>query len=256
MTDRTPRTALLVAFHPEWDALLPRIADASVHDTPVGRVVTGSLAGRAVVVAETGISMVNAAMATQALIDRHAVERIVVSGIAGGLDPALTVGDVIAPRRWEQFLEVGMGRAGPDGPTLPPLPGATALPHYGMMMPRDVMMGGAAYRAFAADDALLAVAAHLPGVRIAECGTSGSAFVDNGAYRDYLFATFGAQIIDMESAAVAQVAFANRVPFIVFRALSDLAGGEPEDNHFPLSMNAAAEACAAVVESFVSALPR
>ena len=29
----------------------------------------------------------------------------------------------------------------------------------------------------------------------------------------------------MESAAVAHVAYANRVPFIAFRSLSDLAGG-------------------------------
>ena len=39
------------------------------------------------------------------------------------------------------------------------------------------------------------------------------------------FETFGARVLDMESAAVAHVAYANGVPFIAIRSLSDLAGG-------------------------------
>ena len=47
----------------------------------------------------------------------------------------------------------------------------------------------------------------------------------NAAFRSYTFETFGARVPDMESAAVAHVAWANRVPFIAMRSLSDLAGG-------------------------------
>ena len=56
----------------------------------------------------------------------------------------------------------------------------------------------------------------------------------------YVFETFKAQVLDMESAAVATVAYANGVPFIAFRSLSDLAGG-----------NAAATSC----RSFSSSRP-
>lgn len=254
------RTLVLVAFPPEWDAILQHV---TVRETWTinGRVVVGAeLAGKSVILAQTGVSMVNAAMATQQLIDRFDVARIVVSGIAGGLDPANSVGRTIVPERWGQFLEVGMGRDVGGRPVLPPLPGETDLPPFGMMIPRDVIVGNddapaAARRWIAADAGLLQLARSLPDVAVGGAGLSGSAFVDNAAYRDYLFATFGAAVVDMESAAIAQVAFANRVPFIVFRALSDLAGGEEDANHLPEWMARAAANAAAVTQAFVAVLP-
>ena len=65
---------------------------------------------------------------------------------------------------------------------------------------------------------------------IGGAGVSGSAFVDNAAFRAYAFETFGARVLDMESAAVAHVAWANRVPFVAVRSLSDLAGGSEQGN--------------------------
>ncbi|MES2339154.1 MAG: 5'-methylthioadenosine/S-adenosylhomocysteine nucleosidase [Pseudomonadota bacterium] len=257
-----PVTLILVAFPPEWDAMVPHVAAAETHRIIGRTVITGDFAGKPVVFAQTGVSMVNAAMMTQLLIDRFAVSRIVVSGIAGGLDPMHPVGRTIAPARWGQFLEVGMGRATGTGYVLPPLPGATDLPPYGMMIPRDAIVGNAheaegARRWIDADPALLDVARGIVGrdLRVGGAGLSGSAFVDNAAYRDYLFATFAADVLDMESAAIAQVAYANAVPFIVFRALSDLAGGEADANQLPAWMARAAANAAAVTRDFVAALP-
>ncbi len=254
-----PRTLVLVAFPPEWDAMIPHVAARDTHVVNGRTIVTGEFAGKPVVFAQTGVSMVNAAMMTQLLLDRFAVSRIVVSGIAGGLDPSDAVGQVLAPERWGQFLEVGMGRATPEGYALPSLPGATDLPPFGMMIPREVIVGSAtapeeAHRWFHADPALLAVARTVTGVRVGGAGLSGTGFVDNAAYRDYLFETFGAAVLDMESAAVAQVAFANSVPFIAVRALSDLAGGEADANYLPAWMARAAANAATVTRDFVAAL--
>ena len=79
--------------------------------------------------------------------------------------------------------------------------------------------------------------------------------MDNAAYRQYLFATFQAQVLDMESAAVAQVAYANRVPFLAFRSLSDLAGGDAEQNQMSVFMALASANSARVVQDFVTRLP-
>ena len=258
MTDHL--TLVLVAFPPEWDAMVPHVTARETVAINGRTIITGEFAGKPVVFAQTGVSMVNAAMMTQMLIDRFAVRRIVVSGIAGGLDPADAVGDVFAPARWGQFLEVGLGRATADGYVLPPLPGATDLPPFGMMIPREVIVGSAtqaeqARRWIQADPALLDIARTVPGVTVGGAGLSGTGFVDNAAYRDYLFATHGASVLDMESAAVAHVAFANGVPFIVFRALSDLAGGEADANHIPEWMAGAAANAARVTRDFVAALP-
>ena len=64
-----------------------------------------------------------------------------------------------------------------------------------------------------------------PRVVVGGRGVSGPTFVDNAAYREWVWQTFHADALDMETAAVATVAYVNRVPFIAFRSLSDLAGG-------------------------------
>uniref|UniRef100_A0ACD5VZP5 Uncharacterized protein n=1 Tax=Avena sativa TaxID=4498 RepID=A0ACD5VZP5_AVESA len=61
-------------------------------------------------------------------------------------------------------------------------------------------------------------------VRVSK-GCSGNVFVDNARYRQFLRAKFGCTAIEMESAAVALVAYQQGVPFITIRSLSDLAGG-------------------------------
>lgn len=262
MSSEPPRTLLLVAFPPEWAALAPHLAQAEEAQLFDGTVLKGAIGDLPVILAQTGVSMVNAAMMTQALIDRYALERIILSGVAGGLDPALAVGQVVVPERWGQFLEVGFGRMGPIGPTLPPLPGATDLPPFGTMIPRDILLGDTAHSWFAVDAVLVATLQRLAiedpalGLVVGGTGTSGSAFVDNADYRRYLHATFDARVVDMESAAVVQVAFANAVPCIVLRALSDLAGGEVDDNALPASLESACGSAARAVLALCAMLRR
>ena len=64
------------------------------------------LRGKPVVLFLSGISMTNAAMNTQLVLDRFNVTHIVFSGIAGGVNPALNVGDVVVAERWAQYLEI------------------------------------------------------------------------------------------------------------------------------------------------------
>ncbi|KAK1264893.1 hypothetical protein QJS04_geneDACA019410 [Acorus gramineus] len=56
-------------------------------------------------------------------------------------------------------------------------------------------------------------------------GTSASIYLDNAAYRSFIYNKFGVSPVDMESASVALICAQQGVPFIVIRALSDLAGG-------------------------------
>ncbi|KAJ8750687.1 hypothetical protein K2173_015868 [Erythroxylum novogranatense] len=56
-------------------------------------------------------------------------------------------------------------------------------------------------------------------------GVSANVFVDNRAYREFLYSKFNTTPIDMESAAIALVCHQQQMPFITIRALSDLAGG-------------------------------
>nr|XP_017221161.1 PREDICTED: bark storage protein A [Daucus carota subsp. sativus] len=64
-----------------------------------------------------------------------------------------------------------------------------------------------------------------PKVTRVQRGASANVFVDNAAYREFLYTKFNTTAVDMESAAVALICLQQNTPFITFRALSDLAGG-------------------------------
>ncbi len=59
----------------------------------------------------------------------------------------------------------------------------------------------------------------------------------------------------MESAAVAHVAYANHVPFIAFRSLSDLAGGDAGATKMKVFQDLASHNAASVLLAFLEALP-
>ncbi|CAA0838373.1 Phosphorylase superfamily protein [Striga hermonthica] len=86
-------------------------------------------------------------------------------------------------------------------------------------------------------------------------GASASIYVDNAAFRDFLHHKFEITVIEMESAAVALVCRQQRVPFIIFRALSDLAGGGyAESNEADAFTPLAANNSVTVVVEFVRLL--
>ena len=85
--DETHRTAVVSAFAPEMTILRSELADATTHSVNGAEFVAGRLEGRDVVLFLSGISVVNEAMTTQLALDRFRVDRIIFSGIAGGVDP-------------------------------------------------------------------------------------------------------------------------------------------------------------------------
>jgi adenosylhomocysteine nucleosidase len=76
------------------------------------------------------------------------------------------------------------------------------------------------------NETLTATFLYTPKVIFGGNGVSGPTFVDNAAYREYIFDQFQARCVDMETAAAAHIAYQNDVPFLFFRSLSDLAHTE------------------------------
>jgi adenosylhomocysteine nucleosidase len=276
--DATPRIAVISAFQPELTLLLGRVQQPVKHTINGVDFTTGTLQGKPVVLFLSGISMTNAAMSTQLALDRFRVTHVVVSGIAGGVNPALRVGDVTVAQRWGQYMEVLAAREVAPGRFQPPgwMKDAT-LPAFGIFHPRPVEVRAAGRSGmerkfwFDADPALLALARQVENVALERCdverkclsraprvvvggnGVSGPAFVDNAAFREYTFKTFEANVLDMETAAVAHVAYANAVPFIAFRSLSDLAGGGEGENEMGTFFRIAADNSARVLLAFLAA---
>nr|WP_321362438.1 5'-methylthioadenosine/S-adenosylhomocysteine nucleosidase [uncultured Hyphomonas sp.] len=279
--DIRARVAIATAYGPEFRVLLPLLDQPEEHRIQGVSYWTGELSGQSVVLFKTGVSIVNATMNTQRLVDEFNITHIVVSGVAGSIDPDLSIGDVIVPERWAKYDEATYLREiGPDV-FKAPFPGVAPMaPPFGFMGTRGVRIATPEDPApeprlwFSADPGLLKIAAAAssaaeltrcdeqslclpsePVIRIGGAGLSGSVFMDNRTFRDYLHETFDAQVVEMETAAIAMVAYANGIPFIAFRSVSDLAGGgEASQNEIRAFEHLAAQNSAALVSAFLRQL--
>ena len=200
----------------------------------------GTLEGVPVVAARCGIGKVCAAVCAQAMIDRFHVAALVNTGVAGGVAPGLSVGDLVigADAVQHDFDITAFGHAkGYMG--LGPGPADDSQPTR-----------------FAADPDLVAAfraaAESVPGSGSILTGTiaSGDVFVADDCVKREIAAQFGAAAVEMEGAAVAQVAVANGVPFVIVRAISDLAG-EAATVSFEEFEKAAAERSARIVSAML-----
>lgn len=269
------RIAVVSAFVPELEILKSEIEDRSVHHINGIEFTTGVLEGQNVVLFLSGISMVNAAMTVQLALNQFNIRSIVFSGIAGGVDPQFDIGDVIIAEQWGQYLEMVFARQIEEGwETIPFF--EYPYGNFGMMFPRSVTVVREGLYApetrfwFPADQELLESALQAAGsvvlerctdgglclpetpkISVGGSGVSGGAFIDNAEFRRYIHETFGAQVLDMESAAVAHVAWANDVPFLAVRSLADLAGGSGKANQMEVFIQLAAVNAAKVVKALL-----
>ena len=186
----------------------------------------GRIGGMDVVVAKCGIGKVNAARCAQILIDRSNPDYLINTGVAGGVGPGLKVGDIVLSTELVQH-DFNMSALGcVDG----------CLTLEG---PKDEPT------LFHADGALLGrfekVARETAGESAIHRGriASGDTFVADRLEQRRIYEDFGALACEMEGAAIAQVAQAAGIPFLVVRAISDLADGSAYKSYAAFERHAA-----------------
>lgn len=229
-----------------------------------------TIAGRGCVLLPCGMSVVNAAMVTQAALDRCPITHVIVMGEAGGVNPSRVAGDVIVPEAWSHHTEAAVVNPTPNG-GWEVTRSASGIPNFGMIFPETVTVTRSGSRGaepmprFPIDPGLRMAATKAasllstnastsaPKFLTSGVGVSGPLFVANRDYRAWLFTAWRAEVVDLESAAIAQVCWANRVPFIAVRSISSLAGEPPSKTPpSPSPIQRAAQLVTAMLEE----LPR
>lgn len=217
---------VLCAMPEEIDALIPRIERARVAERAGRRFVHGTLLGSPVVAVFSRWGKVAAASTTTELIVAHGVSRVVLCGIAGGLDATLAPGDVVVA---SELVQHDLDASPFFPPGVVPLLGTSRMPTDDAM---SAGLLGAAGAFLKLDRALLdrELAAHLPpGTRRAARGViaTGDVVVADDAHRDAVRRRVPeALCVEMEGASAAQVCFEHEVPFACVRFISDGAGAE------------------------------
>ncbi len=202
------KVGIIGAMEQEVALLRDRIEGLQTHRKAGFEFYTGQLAGHEVVLLRSGIGKVNAAIGTTLLLDAFAPDAVINTGSAGGFDPDLEVGDlVIGEKVCHHDVDVT-----PFGYAPGQIPGLPAC--------------------FLADDALIRLAE----AAMAELGTlrckrgliaSGDRFMHEPDDVARVRARFPAMLAaEMEAAAIAQACHLFGTPFVIIRALSDIAGKE------------------------------
>ena len=187
---------------------------------------TGLLDGHEVVLVGAGMGKVNAAVVVTLLADRFGCRTIVFSGVAGGLDPALGIGDIVVADRAIHHDAGVIEPAGLQHYQAGHVPFINPTDRFGYHVDaalrarvRDRLDGfslPALSRQAGGDD-------RPPEITYGTVLT-GDQYLHDEATRRRLHDELGGSAVDMEGAAVAQACEAFGVPWLLIRALSDLAG--------------------------------
>ncbi len=246
---------ILCAIPQELAHLRGALEQASSEELAHTRFDRGRLDGYEVVLVGAGIGKVNTALTATLLAHRFGVRTIVFSGVAGGLDPELAIGDVVIADRTIQHdagvIEDGRIHTYQAG-------------HVPFFNPTDRL-------GWAVDPELLErVRARLEGVTLpplpARAGGSdrpprivfgtiltGDQYLHCEATRQRLFTELGGRAIEMEGGALAQVCEAFGLPWLDIRALSDLAGRDSRFD-FAAFVDAVAASSAAILRRLLPVL--
>ena len=176
------------------------------------------------ILVQSGLGKVNAAVVSTLLIEKFDCELLLFSGVAGGIDPRIEIGEVIIA---DSLVQYDYGKL-ENGEMLTFRPGCIPTGKAKNVLEYDL-------NSKIKDK----IKASLPNVRMGKFLT-GDVFLQCKDTQKKLFEKFEAQAIDMEGAAVAQVAEQFGITAVVVRCLSDLAGANNQ-NLSPKFLNKAAK---------------
>lgn len=169
----------------------------------------GTIHGARVVLVKSGVGKVNAAMTTQLLIDHFHVDAIIFTGVAGALSPSLEVADLV--------ISTSLQHHDMDGTPLGFKRGEIPMFERSSDFLADEWLASVAYD----------VATNETGRKVVKGRiVSGDQFIADRHRVRELAEKFDAVCVEMEGAAVAQVAALNQIPFVVIRSISDKANEE------------------------------
>lgn len=224
------KIALIVALDTERDALLAVLEGLQEECAADGQVFyVGRLGGASVevIVAQSGIGKVNAAMCAASLIDRFHPDAVINTGVAGGCGPRVRPLDVVVARQCV-YHDVWCGE-----PNL-----------YGQVQ------GCPLY--FPAAPQLLDRAVALGARPVLIC--TGDIFAQKDDVARILQKFPECEAVDMESASFAQVCYRRNIPFLSLRVISDSADGEENFGQYENFWEMAPRATFRVVRSLLEGL--
>lgn len=243
----SPRTGIIAAMESEIRDLLASLDHERTERIAGREIHCGNLEGQPVALVLCGCGKVNAALSATLLASHSKVERILVTGISGGLAEGLKVGDIVIG---DSFVQHDM-----DTRPLFPL---HEIPFEGFSNIkadpdlRHLLAGAARSMLSSSRPRGLEAADVFEGLVV-----SGDQFLSSTEARSRILADLPkACAVDMESASIAQVCRAADLPLGVMRVISDSADGSAHIDFAKFVEISASKACAETVRHALRAMAR
>ena len=234
MVKKMKKIGIIVAIDEEREEILDMMKDTEVKQVYNLRFLQGTIEEKKCVLIKSGIGKVNAARATQAMLDNFKVDYIINLGGAGSLNSLLDIGDVVIAKKVIQHdFDI------------------TAFGHS-----KGYITGVGAFIESNPDlvEEFSSVLEETPEknykIKLGIVAT-GDIFCTESWMKDKIRAKFNADVEDMESAAIAQVCYLSEKPFIAIKSISNTLKG---DNAISYSNNVklASKRCANVLKEFLA----
>lgn len=227
------KIGIIVAMEEELEAVLNIMNNIEQKEIYGVNVQIGKIEQKEVVVVKSGVGKVNAARVTQVLIDKLNVKSIINIGSAGALNPFLNIGDIIIGEKLIQHdFDI------------------TAFDHDKGYI---TGVGDYIYSNIELIEKFKKVANNLKEknykIKTGIIAT-GDIFCTDIEMKNKIYSKFDADCVEMEGAAIAQVCYLDKIPFIVIRSISDSPNGNNEID-FDKYVELASKRCANILKEFL-----
>lgn len=227
------KVGIIVAMEEEQEEILKIMSNTEEKDVYELIFKIGQIGKTKVIVAKCGVGKVNAARVTQILIDKFNVKYIINVGAAGALNPFLNIGDIVIGEKLIQHdFDI------------------TAFDHD-----KGYITGVGDY--IYSDTSLVEKFKNTAKLLVNNdykivngIIATGDIFCTDISMKNKIFSKFKADCVEMEGAAIAQVCYLDKIPFIVIRSISDSPNGKNEID-FNEFVQLASKRCAKIINEFL-----
>lgn len=227
------KIGIITAMSSEQRQLANQLTEKTERSEGAFNYIEGKIKNNSVILMQCGIGKVNAAAGTVELIRNFAPDCIISTGVAGGIDTCLNVMDVVVSRQIVYHdVWCGEGNA------------------YGQIQGLPLFFSG--------NDTLYNCALSLDTETPIHGGLicTGDKFITDANELKDIKKNFPEGLaVDMESAAIAQICYLYKVPFISFRIISDTPGAEQHLEQYKNFWGEMADRSFHVTETFLKSLP-
>lgn len=242
-TPTSPVIAVIGALQQEVDLIREQLRNPAVRTDTLGQTVCGTYANAQVAATVAGMGTVNAAACAQHVIDTFQPQAVIFSGIAGGLNPALHIADVVVGRtlRYTDTDTALIAESAPGLEEFSSTPELVTLAEQVLSARGYEQIPGTASNSADGPTAFLAQlgekngsygghtdngspaasAAPEPRRFLTGCIATGNRFVTGDELRARTLEQTNTDCAEMEGAAIAHICARNGVDCLVLRAISD-----------------------------------